>query len=199
MDASIYRAKMALSLPSKLLSRASWWAVLMLSLSSDFLFSCPLPSSHLSDGNHRQYHPPKNPFHQEQMYSIIYGFSYLCTLCFLSHSLQFIRQCLCVFVSTRTRARAGVHVWTTLQAYASAHVAVPHWQHLSWAENRLPFLPDTVSRCYFMLQMQHPASIYKNPTINHLNCCWQTSKHVRLAAHFLSISNTQVDRNTKEQ
>lgn len=41
--------------------------------------------------------------------------------------------------------------------------------------------------------------LFRNPTINHLSYCWQTSKRFWLAAHFLSISNTQVDRNTKEE
>lgn len=41
--------------------------------------------------------------------------------------------------------------------------------------------------------------LFRNPTINHLNYCQQTSKRLPLAAHFISISNTLTDRNTKEQ
>lgn len=34
---------------------------------------------------------------------------------------------------------------------------------------------------------------FREATINHPNCCWQTSKRFSGAAHFLSISNTQMD------
>lgn len=66
------------------------------SLSSNFP---PLLLSHLSDGNRCESYPPKNPFHQEQMYSIIYWFSYPCTLWLLPFSPLYLPQCLCVFLS----------------------------------------------------------------------------------------------------
>lgn len=39
--------------------------------------------------------------------------------------------------------------------------------------------------------------LFRKPTINHLNCCWQTSKRFSLAAHFLSITNTQAHSDTE--
>lgn len=93
MDAWFDCAKMALSLPCKLLSPASWWAVLrlppltfFLSLPSFsfFFLSSFLLSHNSSDGNHCESYPRKNPFHQEQTDCIIYRFSYLCTLWLLA-------------------------------------------------------------------------------------------------------------------
>lgn len=188
MDAWFNCAKMALSLPSKLLSQPSWWAVLIL---SPLTFCLSLsPFSNFSDGNHCESYPPKNPFHQEQMYSIIYWFSYLCTLWLLPPFPVYLS----VFVSACMCAEMPM----SLLAYACVHVPVQQSQLLSWAENH---------DCIFSLMLSHiviPRSIcnillFRNPTINHLNYCWQTSKRFWLAAHFLSISNTQVGRNTKEQ
>lgn len=65
------------------------------SLSTDLL-SFPLLFSHLSDGNHCEFYPPKNPFHQEQMYSIIYWFSYLCTLWLLLFFPLYLLVFVCV-------------------------------------------------------------------------------------------------------
>lgn len=129
----------------------------------------------------------KNPFHQEQMYSIIYWFSYLCTLfC----SLQFICQCLCVCLSAPART------YRCRWVYKHMHLCVcMRCAHSIWAEHdcvltlMLFHIVILCSRCNILL--------FRNPTINHLNYCWQTSKRFRLAAHFLSISNTQVDRITE--
>lgn len=97
-----------------------------------------------------------------------------------------------VFVS------ACMSVQKTLQAYVYEHVPVQRSQHLNSVENH---------DCVFSLMLFHIVILrsrcnillFRNPTINHLNYCWQTSKRFWVAAHFLSISNTQVDRNTKEQ
>lgn len=78
--------------------------------------------------------------------------------------------------------------WMTLQVYEYEHVQKP-----MNAFFMLPMLFHFViphSRCNILL--------FSSPTINLLNCCWHTSKCFRLAAHSLSISNTQVDGNRKE-
>lgn len=112
-----------------------------------------------------------------------------------SHNLSSLFAHVCVFTG------ASTHIWMTLQAYAFVHLPVRHSQHLSRAEKKWFFffffsclmlfhvIPH--SRCNILL--------FRNPAINHLNCGWQNSKRCRPAARFLSISNTQVDRNTKEQ
>lgn len=122
MDAWFDCAKMALSLPSKLLSRASWWAVLIL---SPTFFRSPFFFSHPSDGNRCEPYPPKSPFHQLQTYSLI--FSYLCTLQLLT---IFPAYLLCVRVFTG----ASTHTRTTLRAYAFLHSPVQQSPHLSRAE-----------------------------------------------------------------
>lgn len=82
----------------------------------------------------------------------------------------------------------------SLQAYAYVHVA-----HAAFKLSRKPrCLLDAVSTLSFCA-LDAISSYLENTTINHLNYCWQTSKRFWLAAHFLSISNTQVGRNTKEQ
>lgn len=80
----------------------------------------------------------------------------------------------------------------SLQAYAYVHVA-------AFKLSRKPrCVLDAVSTLSFCA-LDAISSYLENTTINHLNYCWQTSKRFWLAAHFLSISNTQVGRNTKEQ
>lgn len=82
----------------------------------------------------------------------------------------------------------------SLRAYAYVHVA-----HAAFKLSRKPrSLLDAVSTLSFCA-LDAISSYLENTTINHLNYCWQTSKRFWLAAHFLSISNTQVGRNTKEQ
>lgn len=113
-------------------------------------------------------------------------------LCGSSHSFQLICSCLCVFVS------ASTHTWTTLQAYACVCAAFTASEQ---ARNPTAFIfpPCLILFHIVILHSRCNIPLFRNPTINHLNCCWQTSKSFRLAAHFLSISNTQVDSNTKEQ
>lgn len=125
------------------------------SLPSDFL-STALPFSHPSDGNRCESYPPKSPFHQEQTYSIIYRFSYLCTLWLLPLSPVYLLVCalhVCVDGCTSTCARAafiGAGQKTDCVFLMLFHIVI-----LS-------------SGCNIPL--------FRNPTINHLNCCWQTSK-----------------------
>lgn len=114
-------------------------------------------------------------------------------LCGFSHSFQFICSCLCVFVS------ASTHMWMTLQAYACACAAFTASEQ---GRNQIAFWGFFFCLMLFHIVILHSRCnilLFRNPTINHLNCCWQTSKSFRLAAHFLSISNTQVDSSTKEQ
>lgn len=118
-----------ISPPSKLLSRAD-----ELCLSSLLWLS----SSHLSDANHCQCYPSKSPFHQEQMYSIIYWFSYPCTLWLLPFSPIYSPVFMCVSVSAPTPVRM------TLQAYASVHVPGQCSQH-----------PSRTSNCVFSMMPVH--------------------------------------------
>lgn len=154
MDARFDCAKMALSLRSERLSRASWWAVLILSLPSNFSFPLPLPFfSHPSDGNRCESYPPKSPFHQEQTYSIIYWFSYLCTLWLLPLSPARVYLCFFLFftVSARTYVRAD-------DIYKRMHPRVSPARRWSVAEYRLRFsclMPFHIvilrSRCNILL------------------------------------------------
>lgn len=190
MDAWFDCAKMALSLPCKLLSHASWWAVLSL---SPLTLSLPLPLffPHASDGNNCESYPPKNPFHQEQTYSIIYWFSYLCTLWLFALFPAY----LLVFMCFRQRFDAHVDDFTSICMCLCSIHSIRAGQE----PDCIYFSPCLILFHIVILHSRCNILLFRNPTINHLNCCWQTSKSFRLAAHFLSISNTQVDSNTKEQ
>lgn len=86
-----------------LLCQNGFISPLQATISSE-LMSCAYSLSSLtfflffSDGNRCESYPPKNPFHQEQMYSIIYWFSYLCTLWLLPFSPVYLRVFMCVFL-----------------------------------------------------------------------------------------------------
>lgn len=163
------------------------------SLSSDFL-SLPLPlfsPPHASQGNNCESYPPKNPFLQEQTYSIIYWFSYLCTLWIFALFPAY----LLVFMCFRQRFGAHVDDFTSIcMCLRSVHST-----RAGQKPECIYFSPCLILFHIVILHSRCNILLFRNPTINHLNCCWQTSKSFRLAAHFLSISNTQVDSNTKEQ
>ena len=120
-----------------------------------FLFPslCLFFSSHPSDGNRCESYPPKSPFHQEQTYSIIYWFSYLCTLWLLPLFLARVaRVCVLFFFSLR--------VDVFLRAYASTRLSLcaALSRRRSVAEYRLRFsclMPFHIvilrSRCNILL------------------------------------------------
>lgn len=88
-----------------LLYQKSFISLLQATISSG-LMSCAysllwlsLPFLHPSNGNHSEPHPPKKPFHQEQMYSIIYWFRYLCTLWLLAFFPVYVLVFMCALVS----------------------------------------------------------------------------------------------------
>lgn len=103
-----------------------------------------------------------------------------------SHTLSSLFSLyLCVFIS------ASAHMLMILQArtYVQEHVFFFVFC----------IFPDWYCSAFLFDSLDAIACYLENSTINHLNCCWQTSKHFRHPARFLPISNTQVDVHTKEQ
>lgn len=181
MDAWFYCAKRALSHSSKLLSRAGWWAVLIL---SPLTFSPFLASF--------KWKPQRASSSKEAISPGTNVFYYL----LISLSMHFVASSILSGLFACVYARACQPLYRripmSLQAYAYMHVA-------AFKLSRKPrCVLDAVSTLSFCA-LDAISSYLENTTINHLNYCWQTSKRFWLAAHFLSISNTQVGRNTKEQ
>lgn len=192
MDAWFDCAKMALSLPCKLLSRASWWAVLSLSPLTFFLslypfFSLLIPQMATTVSLILQ----RTHFARNKRI-LLFTDLVIYALCGFSHSFQFICSCLCVFVS------ASTHMWMTLQAYACACAAftaseqgrnpIALFFFPAWCCSKLLFYTLDAISCYLETQLSIISIVAGKP-----------QRALGLAAHFLSISNTQVDGNTKEQ
>lgn len=100
----------------------------------------------------------------------------------------------CLFVAVYVCSCRRVHVcvddFTSICVCACARAAFPGPRPVQH------FLPDAVSHCYSTLWMQYPA--IQKPNYQSSQLFLANLKAPRLAAHFLSISNTQVDRNTEE-
>lgn len=127
---------------------------------SDFL-SLPLFFPHASNGNNCESPPPKNPFHQEQTSSIIHWFSYLFTLWIFA----LICSCLCV-------SSAHVDDFTSICMCLCSIHSIRAGQEADC----IYFSPCLILFHIVILHSRCNILLFRNPTINHLNCRWQTSE-----------------------
>lgn len=164
------------------------------SLSSDFL-SLPLPFSFLIPQTATTVSLILQRAHFARNKRILlFTVLVIYALCGFAQSFQLICSRLCF----QRRLNAYVDDFTSICICAFACAA------FAAAEQGRKDIFYFIFFCLMLFHVVIPHSrcnilLFRNPTINHLNCCWQNSKRCRPAAHFLSISNTQVDRNTKEQ
>lgn len=176
MDAWFYRAKMALSPQhSQSILQLGWWALLRLSV-----HGIPQPKTTELFVSFQTAHFIKNKCF------LLFSDFLICALCGFAHSFlvnSFRRR---LSVPSSVSGRDRVHSCST-----SWHMS--QTQKVRWRSH-----PPMLLRIAVLLS-KCGTRLFRKSAINHLGYCWQTSKRVRLAAHFLSITNTRVQRNTKEQ
>lgn len=132
-----------------------------------------LPFLHPSNGNHSEPYPPKKPFHQEQMYSIIYWFRYLCTLWLLAFFPAYLLVFMCALVSPCIE-RVDTDEFTSICICACGSCGVQAEQKTAfspWCCFHIVFL---CSRCNIQLFRKHNYQSFQLLLANFkalLTCC----------------------------